>query len=204
MSDTITIPKKTLKRIVLALSIVVALIIVLLLIRGPEPKEAPGGPQTTQPTGAEPKKGSTMAGHTHGMPARVESPATGGPVRYAMSEEAKMLAEVQTAEVKRERSAKKLRMVGMVFEDETRNAVLTARVDGRLDEVHVAFTGVKVSKGDPMVTIWSPTLIQAQVELFETIRSRAFGEEEVRGTEQRLVRFGLTAEQVKEIREKKK
>jgi Cu(I)/Ag(I) efflux system membrane fusion protein len=88
-----------------------------------------------------------------------------------MSNEAKMLAEVQTAEVRRERAVKRLRTVGMVFDAETRVATLTARIDGRLDEVFIGFTGVKVTKGDPMVTIWSPTLIKSQVELFESIRS---------------------------------
>jgi Cu(I)/Ag(I) efflux system membrane fusion protein len=120
-----------------------------------------------------------------------------------MSDEAKMLAEVQTTEVKREKAVKRLRMVGMVIDAETRVATLTARIDGRLDEVFIDFTGVKISKGDPMVTIWSPTLIKSQVELFESIRS---GDVEgvIRGAEEKLVQHGMTKEQVKRIRENKK
>jgi Cu(I)/Ag(I) efflux system membrane fusion protein len=84
-----------------------------------------------------------------------------GTVRYTMSETAKKLAEVETTEVKRERASVTVRMVGLVYEDETRVAALTSRVDGRLDEVYINFTGVRVNKGDPMVTIWSPTLIKS-------------------------------------------
>lgn len=114
-----------------------------------------------------------------------------------------MLAEVQTVEVKRERAVKRLRTVGMVFDAETRVATLTARIAGRLDKVFIDYTGVKVSKGDPMVTIWSPTLITDEVELFTSIQS---GDTEavIRGAEEKLVQYGLTREQVKEIRESKK
>jgi Cu(I)/Ag(I) efflux system membrane fusion protein len=127
-----------------------------------------------------------------------------GVVRHTMSEAAKRLAEVETAEVQRRKAFVKIRMVGMVFQDETRVASLTSRVDGRLDEVHVDFTGVKVNKGDPMVTIWSPTLIRSQVELFETIRSQEFGESVVRGAQEKLKQLGLTEEQIDEIRKSKK
>lgn len=127
-----------------------------------------------------------------------------GVVRHTMSEAAKRLAEVETAEVKRQKAYVKIRLVGLVFEDETRVASLTSRVDGRLDEIHVDFTGVNVKKGDPMVTIWSPTLIRSQVELFETIRSPEFGEAVIRGALEKLKQFGLTKEQIDGIRKSKK
>ena len=73
------------------------------------------------------------------------------PMRYTMSESAKKLAEVATTAVKREPAKVNVRMFGMVSEDETRIATLTARIDGRLDEIYVNFTGERVNKGDPMV-----------------------------------------------------
>ena len=122
----------------------------------------------------------------------------------AMSEEAKRLAEIETTTVRREQAYVNLRLVGMVFEDETRVAALTSRVDGRLDKVFVDFTGVTVNKGDPMVTIWSPTLIRSQVELFETIRSGEYDETVVKGAEEKLKQLGLTDAQIEEIRKKQK
>lgn len=124
--------------------------------------------------------------------------------RYSMSEAARKLAEVETMEVKRERARVKVRMVGMVYEDETRIAALTSRVDGRLDEIYVNFTGDRVRKGDPMVKIWSPTLIKSQVELFETMRGEEQEEGVIKGAEEKLIQLGLTREQIEEIKEKKK
>jgi Cu(I)/Ag(I) efflux system membrane fusion protein len=124
-------------------------------------------------------------------------------VRYSMSEAAKKLAEVQTTPVNRRQAKVVVRMVGQVYEDETRQAVLTSRVDGRLDEIYINFTGVSVNKGDPMVKIWSPTLIKSQVELFETMRSDT-DQAVLKGAEEKLIQYGLTQDQIEEIKQKKK
>jgi membrane fusion protein, copper/silver efflux system len=126
------------------------------------------------------------------------------PITYSMSERAKILAQVETSVVQRRVAEVKRRLVGMVFEDETRISALTSRVDGRLDEIFVDFTGEQVNKGDPMVTIWSPTLIRSQVELFETQRSTEFGESVVKGAEEKLLQYGLTRDQIEEIKKKQK
>lgn len=203
MNDTITVSRQTLKKGLLGVLILGVLALGLYLITGPEHKHTPAESQPAQSAPMEqPTKSPAASGHTHGLPASVQ-PKGEGPVRYAMSEESKMLAEVQTAEVKREKAVKKLRMVGMVFDAETRVATLTARIDGRLDQVFIDFTGVKVNKGDPMVTIWSPTLIKSQVELFESIKSKDT-EGIIRGAEEKLMQYGLTEEQVKKIRESRK
>ncbi len=122
---------------------------------------------------------------------------------FVMSETAKKLAEVETSPVAREQAKVIVGMQGLVFEDETRTANLTARIDGRLDEVFINFTGVRVTKGDPMVTIWSPTLIRSQVELFETMRS-GDDPQVLRGAEEKLIQYGLTRDQIEEIKQKKK
>jgi Cu(I)/Ag(I) efflux system membrane fusion protein len=124
--------------------------------------------------------------------------------QYSMSDTAKKLAEVETSPVKREHAKVNVNMVGMVFEDETRIAFVPARVDGRLDELYVNFTGVMVNAGDPMVKIWSPTLIKSQVELFESIRTKEVDKEVIKGAEEKLMQQGLTREQVDEIKAKQK
>ncbi|MBM4327411.1 MAG: DUF3347 domain-containing protein [Deltaproteobacteria bacterium] len=124
--------------------------------------------------------------------------------QYSMSETAKKLAEVETSPVKREHAKVNVNMVGMVFEDETRVAFVPARVDGRLDELYVNFTGVMVNGGDPMVKIWSPTLIKSQVELFESIRTKDVDKEVIKGAEEKLMQQGLTREQVDELKAKQK
>jgi membrane fusion protein, copper/silver efflux system len=132
-------------------------------------------------------------------------PQAGGQPRiYSMTETAKRLAQVQTAEVTRQPAKVLVPMLGMVVEDETRAAALTSRVEGRLDEIYVNFTGVLVNQGDPMVKIWSPTLIKSQVELFETIRSSEPDQSVLKGAEEKLIQLGMTKEQVEELKAKKK
>ena len=124
-------------------------------------------------------------------------------IRYTMSEAAKKLAEVQTTAVKRGHAKVRVRMVGLVDQDETRIAYLTSRVPGRLDKIYVDYTGNLVNKGDPMVTIWSPTLITSQVELFESMKSDD-GEDIIKGAEEKLMQYGMTRKQIDDIEKQKK
>jgi membrane fusion protein, copper/silver efflux system len=75
-----------------------------------------------------------------------ESGSEGNAVTYTMSETAKKLAEVETVPVVREKAKLTVRMVGLVYEDETKQASLTSRVDGRLDEMYITFTGWRYPK----------------------------------------------------------
>jgi membrane fusion protein, copper/silver efflux system len=205
MNDTISISKKTLKKIILLALVLIVVALGFHLIGGHKTGNHTEQQQLASPSEKKDqseKTGPAPAGHAHGLPGRVESTG-GGPVQYKMSEEAKMLAEVQTTEVKREHATKKLRMVGMIFDAETRAASLTARIAGRLDAVYIDFTGVRVNKGDPMVTIWSPTLIQSEIELFESIKSHDT-EGIIHGAEEKLMQYGMEPDQVKRIRESKK
>jgi Cu(I)/Ag(I) efflux system membrane fusion protein len=122
----------------------------------------------------------------------------------ALSASARKAARVETRPVQRDRAHVSVRMAGIITEDETRTAALTSRVDGRLDKLYVAFTGETVVKGDPMVTIWSPTLIKSQVELFETIKGSAPDPAVIRGAEEKLIQLGLTEKQIAEIKERAK
>ena len=97
-----------------------------------------------------------------------------------------------------------IHMVGMVFESETRQAVITSRIEGRLDEVYVNFTGERVNKSDPLVKIWSPTLIKSQVELFETIKTDPDDQSVIKGAEEKLIQYGLDREQIDQIRAQKR
>lgn len=124
--------------------------------------------------------------------------------QISLSEAAIRLAQLETSPVIRAFSKFQISMIGMVFEDETRIAALTARVEGRLDEVFVNFTGLRVDKGDPMVKIWSPPLIRSQVDLFETMKGPNPGEDVIRGSEEKLIQLGLTREQIEEIKNNKR
>ncbi len=80
-----------------------------------------------------------------------------------------------------------------------------SRVDGRLDEIYINFTGEQVVKGQPMVKIWSPTLIKSEVELFETLRGGEGNDPSmIKGSEEKLIQYGLTQDQVDQIKKNQK
>ena len=133
-----------------------------------------------------------------------DSKDTRGASTLSISETARKLSEIETTEVRRERAKATIHMVGMVFESETRQAVITSRIEGRLDEVYVNFTGESVNKGDPLVKIWSPTLIKSQVELFETIKTDPDDQSVIKGAEEKLIQYGLDREQIDQIRAQKR
>jgi Cu(I)/Ag(I) efflux system membrane fusion protein len=74
-------------------------------------------------------------------------------------------AGIETEAVQYRELSKEIRTVGKLDYNERRVAVLTARVDGRVDRVFADFTGVTVEKGDHLIDIYSPALYSAQAEL---------------------------------------
>ena len=149
------------------------------------------------------------------IPVRADSDDGGSPRRLSMSEAAKLLAEVETAPATRRTVVKEVSLVGKIDYDETRLRTITAWVPGRLDRLYVDYTGVAVRKGAPLVYMYSPELLQAQSSLLDADRAYA----EMKGTtaseanlerqrltiaavENQLRLWGLTAEQLAEIRKR--
>ena len=120
-----------------------------------------------------------------------------------------MQVEVQPAE--RRRVQVPVSLFGTLEQDETRLRTIAAWFPGRLDWLHVDFTGLAVREGQPMVKVYSPKLIAAQEELLQAIRAdrelEAQGVGVVRETTRltvdasrdRLRLLGLDSRQVREI-----
>ncbi len=135
----------------------------------------------------------------------------GGPRDLSLSEAARTLAEIQTAPVERRFADAAIRLVGKIDYDETRLSYITARVPGRLDRLFVDYTGVTVNKGDHMVRLYSPELLEAQQELIQALktveslknsemtlaRQRALAT--VESSREKLRLWGLEKEQIERI-----
>lgn len=76
----------------------------------------------------------------------------------------KALAGIRTVPVLRTEATHDLSLVGKLVVQETSLATLSAWVSGRLDRLHVDFTGQTVRQGDPLAEIYSPELFPAQEE----------------------------------------
>jgi multidrug efflux pump subunit AcrA (membrane-fusion protein) len=60
---------------------------------------------------------------------------------------------------------KEIRTVGQVTFDETRLQTISPKIDGFVEQLYVNATGQPVSAGQPLLSIYSPMLVQAQEEL---------------------------------------
>ncbi len=140
-----------------------------------------------------------------------ETDSDAGPRQLSMSQKAMKLAAVEVTPVERKEVTTKIRMVGKVAYDETRVSSITAWVSGRIDDLFVDYTGVVVTKGDPMVSLYSPDLITAQEELLQAIATedvlqnsnipimRETASKTVEAAKEKLRLWGLTEEQIEEI-----
>ena len=62
-------------------------------------------------------------------------------------------------------SSREVRAVGQVTFDETRVKVVSSKVDGWVDQLHVNVTGQEVAAGTPLLDIFAPMLTTTQEEL---------------------------------------
>ncbi len=127
-----------------------------------------------------------------------------------LTDAAVALADIATEAARRRFVETEIRLVGAVTYDETRTAHIAAWVPGRLDRLHVAFTGQTVARGDRLAEIYSPELYGARAELQAAAdawrRSADHGErarQQARATLQsvreRLRLWGLSEEQIAEL-----
>ncbi len=119
------------------------------------------------------------------------------------------LANIQTAKVETGPLAATLQTIGAIAIDESRQATISAYIEGRLERLFADYTGVDIAKGDHLAVIYSPQLYGAQVEYIEARRGasipgaisavRQAQEALAANTRQRLREFGLTDEQLAEL-----
>ncbi len=109
------------------------------------------------------------------------------------------------------RLSKEIDTYGKIDYDETRLAVVSAWVGGRIDKLYVDFTGVTVNKGHPLVYLYSPDLISTgrefllamenlrKVKRSENTEAIKSAEALVHSSKQRLLRWGLSGKQIDTI-----
>ncbi len=79
---------------------------------------------------------------------------------------------VKTAFVERRPLRRTIRTVGRVDYDETRLTDVNTKVAGWVEKLHVDYTGQMVTKGQPLLEIFSPELVAAQEEYLTALDYR--------------------------------
>jgi len=103
---------------------------------------------------------------------------------------------VRTAEVVRRRLVQPVRAPGTVRIDERRLHVVTLRADAYIEELYVNATGQAVREGQPLFRIYSPGIVEAQVNHQIALNQRS-GD-----GAQRLRNFGVPEAHIRSIKRK--
>ena len=153
-------------------------------------------------------------------PTSVNLPSTGGTqtatnempdTAFKIGPEKQQLIGVQYGTVEYQTISKSLRAVGRAAFDETKITRINPKIEGWIENVFVDFTGKLVQKGQPLLSIYSPDLVQTQEEYLLAIKGRRqlgespfpeavnFSDSLVQSARRRLELWDVTESQIKEL-----
>jgi multidrug efflux pump subunit AcrA (membrane-fusion protein) len=147
--------------------------------------------------------------HQHGSaasPAATEPDAT-----VQMTEDEERSIGLQTAVVRHRMIRREIMAVARVDEPETQLASISTRMGGRIDKLHVDFTGQPVRRGQPIAEIYSPEILTSAEEYKLAIENRkrlagstepqaiSGADELIAASRRRLELWGLTPQQIDTI-----
>lgn len=89
----------------------------------------------------------------------------------ALSPSAITTIGVATTPVAKQPLTRSLRVVGRIEDDDTSHRILSARVPGRVEELHLNYVGAGVAAGAPLATIYSPEMLTAQRVYVERLKA---------------------------------
>jgi len=116
--------------------------------------------------------------------------------RVSLSPMQRILANVATQVVRRTTLHKTISLVGVVATAESHQANVSARFRGRIEKLHVNYTGEIVKKGQPLFELYSPDLVTAQQEFLLALDAKQITE----SLRDRLSQhFGMTNEQIADL-----
>lgn len=125
------------------------------------------------------------------------------PTVLEMTPEAVKLANIQTTIVGEPtlQNTSKLSLNGKVQADERRITSLVSHVPGRIERLFVTFTGEPVQKGQKLVDIYAPDLINAQRELLEALKLKASNPDLVKAVRGKLANWKIQDSIIQHIEE---
>jgi Cu(I)/Ag(I) efflux system membrane fusion protein len=161
--------------------------------------------------------GTALGGHAgHGGAGPMAVAGGGEPSQlpgYAVvkiSPERQQLIGVRTGQVRRGRLVMSVRAVGIIEPDQTRLARIHTRVSGWVTKVHVNFVGQNVEKNDPLLELYSPELLQTQLdyllalESWESMGKSSAQRRLVDAAQRRLELWGVPGDEIERLRKTRK
>ncbi|HET9480934.1 MAG TPA: efflux RND transporter periplasmic adaptor subunit [Candidatus Polarisedimenticolia bacterium] len=143
--------------------------------------------------------------------AEAAGPAVAGRAPVKLTGRKWQLIGVRTARVERRPASRTIRAVGRVTYDETRLHHIHTKVAGWIERLYANATGELVTKGHPLLTIYSPELVSSAEEYLLARRTREelgdseveslrrSGEGLVESARRRLLLFDVTPAQIEAL-----
>jgi Cu(I)/Ag(I) efflux system membrane fusion protein len=125
--------------------------------------------------------------------------ATVDPGAVGMTEEAAMLANVQTTVVSRMKPVRVVRLYGTISTDERQLQNQVSHLSGRIEKLFISFTGETVAFGQPLARIYSPEIITGQQELLEAAKTKSIEPAIYEAAKEKLRQWKLTEAQIGNI-----
>jgi membrane fusion protein, copper/silver efflux system len=118
-----------------------------------------------------------------------------------ISSEAAALANVLTYVVTRKNPSKEIRLYGKVQADERSVQSQVAHVSGRIEKLYVNFTGENITKDQVLARIYSPELVNGQLELIESSKSKQSQPALYEASKEKLRLWDISDKQIAAIEE---
>ena len=153
-------------------------------------------------------KGLTMESIQKGGKVQEVAPGT-----VQISPEKQQLIGVKFGTVEMRPLEKVIRTVGRIDYDEKRIVTVSPKIGGWIEDLYVDFTGKFVSKGEPLLTIYSPELVSTQEEYLIALRAKrdlskspfpevaGSGDSLAESAKRRLKLWDISDEQIKALEE---
>ena len=111
-----------------------------------------------------------------------------------LSKQSVTVTGVETAPVSRQVIRRTIRVAGMVDDDDSTHRKLSATAEGRVEKLFVNYVGAEVAAGQPLATLYSPTLrnLFADYPLIARQPASAQRDQLMAGIRERLLRVGLS------------
>jgi Cu(I)/Ag(I) efflux system membrane fusion protein len=94
------------------------------------------------------------------------------PGAVMVSAERQQLIGLKTGVAEHRSIERTIRTVGVVEFDERRLADVNVKIEGWIEHLLVNFTGERVKKGQPLLTLYSPELVSTQEEYLQALRAK--------------------------------
>jgi Cu(I)/Ag(I) efflux system membrane fusion protein len=109
---------------------------------------------------------------------------------------------IRTATVERSRLWRAIDTVGYVEYDETKVSHIHLRTEGWIEQLVAHSEGERISKGEQLLALYSPDLVNAQEEFVQALASG--NTTLTRASRERLVALGIPADQVRQLEKTRK